>query len=55
MSYGRQGYDLSRRLSPMGTANENDTQAYIQSVASGYGIPATKVRPDRPGCPRLSV
>lgn len=43
MSYGRQGYDsIEKIITRWAPPNENDTQAYIQSVASATGIPATQ-------------
>ncbi|HHT8045576.1 TPA: hypothetical protein ACT2K6_004538 [Escherichia coli] len=42
-SYGRQGYDsIEKIITRWAPPNENDTQAYIQSVASATGIPATQ-------------
>lgn len=42
-SYGRQGYDsIEKIINRWAPPNENDTQAYIQSVASATGIPATQ-------------
>lgn len=43
MSYGRQGYDsIEKIITRWAPPNENDTQSYIQSVASATGIPATQ-------------
>lgn len=43
MSYGRQGYDsIEKIINRWAPPNENDTQAYIDSVVSATGIPATQ-------------
>ena len=43
LSYGRQGYDsIEKIINRWAPPNENDTQAYIDSVVSATGIPATQ-------------
>lgn len=43
MSYGRQGYDsIEKIIGRWAPPNENDTQAYIDSVVAATGIPATQ-------------
>lgn len=43
LSYGRQGYDsIEKIINRWAPPNENDTQAYIDSVVAATGIPATK-------------
>lgn len=42
-SYGRQGYDsIEKIINRWAPPNENDTKAYIDSVVSATGIPATQ-------------
>lgn len=42
-SYGRQGYDsIEKIINRWAPPNENDTQAYIDSVVAATGIPATQ-------------
>ena len=42
-SYGRQGYDsIEKIINRWAPPNENDTQAYIDSVVDATGIPATQ-------------
>lgn len=42
-SYGRQGYDsIEKIINRWAPPNENDTQAYIDSVVTATGIPATQ-------------
>lgn len=42
LSYGRQGYDsIEKIINRWAPPNENDTQAYIDSVVAATGIPAT--------------
>lgn len=42
-SYGRQGYDsIEKIINRWAPPNENDTQAYINSVVAATGIPATQ-------------
>jgi hypothetical protein len=43
LSYGRQGYDsIEKIINRWAPPNENDTQAYIDSVVAATGIPATQ-------------
>lgn len=43
LSYGRQGYDsIEKIVNRWAPPNENDTQAYIDSVVAATGIPATQ-------------
>lgn len=43
LSYGRQGYDsIEKIINRWAPPNENDTQAYINSVVAATGIPATQ-------------
>ena len=43
LSYGRQGYDsIEKIINRWAPTNENDTQAYIDSVVAATGIPATQ-------------
>ncbi|ECO0428223.1 internal virion protein D [Salmonella enterica subsp. enterica serovar Typhi] len=43
LSYGRQGYDsIEKIINRWAPPNENDTQAYIDSVVTATGIPATQ-------------
>lgn len=43
MSYGRQGFDsIEKVLNRYAPPEENDTQAYIDSIVSATGIPATQ-------------
>ena len=43
LSYGRQGYDsIEKIIKRWAPPNENDTQAYINSVVAATGIPATQ-------------
>lgn len=43
LSYGRQGYDsIENIINRWAPPNENDTQAYIDSVVAATGIPATQ-------------
>lgn len=43
LSYGRRGYDsIEKIINRWAPPNENDTQAYIDSVVAATGIPATQ-------------
>lgn len=43
LSYGRRGYDsIEKIINRWAPPNENDTQAYINSVVAATGIPATQ-------------